>query len=109
MRRIFLLPLHFLHQQVDPVACQKTQGIQDQIVNIRHPFKGQLQDLNDQRCKHTGQNHLFMGIQLPEHAGPDDAQRDEHGGIANHIDQHLFENFIIHSVREIFLFLLTLL
>ena len=96
-----MLPPCAFDQQIDCVADQKSCGIQNQIIDIAGPAeKGELQNFNGQGSAEACGDDLEMGIQLFENRGPDNTQRDEHGGVANEVQQGLPPGVVVEEIDK---------
>ena len=88
-------------QTENAIAGQTTGGVQNQIIHIRCPGgKGQLNDLNGQGDQKTGADGFLQTVQMFVDQRGHDAGRDEHGKVADDVQQHTPPGIVVKEVDE---------
>lgn len=91
----------FFYQQEGNIACYITQGIQNQVVYIRHSLKeGQLQNFNGEGESRTCGDHFPGLVQFFKYIRPDHTNRNKHCDIADDIDLCFFPAVITEHVDK---------
>lgn len=104
IRRMFLsffMAAASFHKQIDTIAHQEAQGVEEQVINVGHSAeKRKLQDFDEKGNADTGGDDFFVGIQLLEYQRPDDAEGEEHCGVANEVQQGFPALGVVHQVYK---------